>query len=69
MAIVKFETDNDSMEQLSGKYRIEILDRRNPGTYIVQLAGTSKMIDDFLQELGADRVVEVARSGFTALEK
>jgi acetolactate synthase small subunit len=33
------------------------------------LAGTSKMIDDFLQELGEDKIVEVARSGFTALEK
>ena len=69
VAIVKFKAENDSMEQLSDKYRIEILDRRNPGTFIVQLAGTSKMIDDFLLELGTDRVVEVARSGFTALEK
>jgi acetolactate synthase-1/3 small subunit len=69
VAIVKFEAENDSMEQLSGKYRIEILDRPNPGTFIVQLSGTSKMIDDFLLELGADRIVEVARSGFTALEK
>jgi acetolactate synthase-1/3 small subunit len=69
VAIVKFEAESDRMEQLSGKYRIEILDRRNSETFIVQLAGTSKMIDDFLQELGADRIIEVARSGFTALEK
>ena len=69
VAIVKFEADGDKMEKLSGKYRLEILDRRNHGTFIVQLAGTSKMIDDFLQELGADRVIEVARSGFTALER
>jgi acetolactate synthase-1/3 small subunit len=69
VAIVKFEADGDKMEQLTGKYRIEILDRRNHGVFIVQLAGTSKMIDDFLQELGADRIIEVARSGFTALEK
>jgi acetolactate synthase-1/3 small subunit len=69
VAIVKFEIDADQMEQLSGKYRIEVLDRRNHGVFIVQLAGTSKMIDDFLQDLGADRIIEVARSGFTALEK
>jgi acetolactate synthase-1/3 small subunit len=69
VAIIKFEAENGRMEQLSGKYRIEILDRRNPDTFIVQLAGTSKMIDDFLQELGPDRIIEVARSGFTALEK
>jgi acetolactate synthase-1/3 small subunit len=69
VAIVKFEADGDKMEGLPGKYRIEILDRRNHGVFIVQLAGTSKMIDDFLQELGADRIIEVARSGFTALER
>jgi acetolactate synthase I/III small subunit len=69
VGIVKFEADDDKMEQLTGKYRIEILDRRNHGVFIVQLAGTSKMIDDFLQEVGADRIIEVARSGFTALEK
>jgi acetolactate synthase-1/3 small subunit len=69
VAIVKFEIDADQMEQLSGKYRIEVLDRRNHGVFIVQLAGTSKMIDDFLQDLGADRIIEVARSGFTALER
>ncbi|UCD78531.1 MAG: acetolactate synthase small subunit [Desulfobacterales bacterium] len=69
VAIIKFEADGDQMERLAGKYRIEILDRQNQGLFIVQLAGTSKMIDDFLQELGADRVVELARSGFTALER
>jgi acetolactate synthase I/III small subunit len=69
VAIVKFEADDGQMEQLAGKYRIEILDRRKQGVFIVQLAGTSKMIDDFLQELGADRIIEVARSGFTALER
>ena len=69
VAIIKFEADDDKVERLAGKYRIEILDRGNQGLFIVQLAGTSKMIDDFLQELGAGRAVEVARSGFTALEK
>ncbi|MEJ2166656.1 MAG: acetolactate synthase small subunit [Desulfobacterales bacterium] len=69
VAIVKFRAESEKMEQLAGQYRIEILDRGNPGTFIIQLAGTSKLIDDFLKDLGPDRVVEVARSGFTALEK
>jgi acetolactate synthase-1/3 small subunit len=69
VAIIKLEADEDQMERLTGKYRIEILDRQNQGLFIVQLAGTSKLIDDFLRELGADRVIEVARSGFTALER
>jgi acetolactate synthase-1/3 small subunit len=69
VAIVKFEADSDRMEQLFGKFRVEMLDHLNHEVFIVQLAGTSKMIDDFLQELGNDKIVEVARSGFTALEK
>jgi len=69
VAIVKFEANSDRMEQLFDQYRIEMLDHRNHEVFIVQLAGTSKMIDDFLQELGKDVIIEVARSGFTALEK
>ncbi len=69
VAIVKFEADSDRMEELFGKFRVEMLDHLNHEVFIVQLAGTSKMIDDFLQELGNDKIVEVARSGFTALEK
>ena len=69
VAIVKFEADSDRMEQLFDQYRIEMLDHQNHEVFIVQLAGTSKMIDDFLQELGNDVIIEVARSGFTALEK
>jgi acetolactate synthase-1/3 small subunit len=69
VAIVKFEADAGQMEQLSMKHRIEMLDHRNHEVFIVQMAGTSKMIDDFLQELGSAKIIEVARSGFTALEK
>ena len=69
VAIVKFEADSDRMEQLFDQYRIEMLDHQNHKVFIVQLAGTSKMIDDFLAELGSDVILEVARSGFTALEK
>jgi acetolactate synthase-1/3 small subunit len=69
VAIVKFEADSDRMEQLLDQYRIEMLDHLNHEVFIVQLAGTSKMIDDFLLELGNDKIIELARSGFTALEK
>jgi len=69
VAIVKFEADSARMEQLFDQYRIEMLDHQNHEVFIVQLAGTSKMIDDFLLELGNDIIIEVARSGFTALEK
>jgi acetolactate synthase-1/3 small subunit len=69
VAIVKLEADEDRMEALKKTYRFEILDRRNHELYIVQVAGTSQLIDDFLQDAGMDRIVEVARSGFTAMEK
>jgi acetolactate synthase-1/3 small subunit len=69
VAIVKLEADEGRMEALARAYRFEILDHQNHELFIVQVAGTSKSIDDFLQDLGADRVIEVARSGFTAMEK
>ncbi len=69
VAIVKFEADPGRLEALEKMYRFEILDRQNHELYIVQVAGTSQLIDSFLQDVGAGRVVEVARSGFTAMEK
>jgi acetolactate synthase-1/3 small subunit len=69
VAIVKFEANADRLERLDRKYTYEILDHQNHELYIVQVAGTSKMIDDFLKDLGEEKVIEVARSGFTALEK
>ena len=69
VAIVKLEADEDRMDVLKRRYQFEILDRRNHELYILQVAGTSQMIDDFLQDAGMERIVEVARSGFTAMEK
>jgi acetolactate synthase small subunit len=31
-------------------------------------AGNSKRIDDFIAAIGKEKIVEVARSGFTAME-
>lgn len=69
VAILKFELDDSRLENLQEKYHFEILDRQNHELYIVQLAGTSKMIDDFVEELGKENIIETARSGFTAMEK
>ena len=69
VAIVKAEVDGNHLEHLQENYNFEILDRQNHELLIIQVAGTSKNVDDFLQELGRDKVIEVARSGFTALEK
>jgi len=69
VAIVKFESGSGHLDRLAGNYNFEILDRQNHEVVVAQVAGTSKMIDDFMSEIGADKIIEVARSGFTALEK
>ena len=69
VAIIKLEADNASLEALEQHYKFQILDRRNHELFIVQVAGTSKYVDDFMQAVGQDRIIETARSGFTAMEK
>ena len=69
VAIVKFEAAEEQLESLQGRFRFELLDRQNHEVIIAQVAGTSQMIDDFLSAVGPDKVIEAARSGFTALEK
>jgi acetolactate synthase-1/3 small subunit len=69
VAIVKFEADAAHLEQLGQAHRIEILDRQNHEVVVAQVAGTSLMIDNFIAAIGPQKIIEVARSGFTALEK
>jgi acetolactate synthase I/III small subunit len=69
VVLIKFEADQSQLETLIEKYKFEVLDRQNHEVYIVQMAGVSKKIDDLIQDLGNDKIIEVARSGFTALEK
>ena len=69
VALIKFEANPKLFEKLSCKYNFEILDRQNHTVFMIQLAGISQKIDDFLAELGSDKIIDVARSGFTALEK
>ena len=69
VAIVKFEADDERLEALGERFRFEILDRPNHALCIVQVAGTSQMIDDFTGAVGRGQLIEIARSGFTALEK
>jgi acetolactate synthase-1/3 small subunit len=69
VAIVKFEADEGQFALLRRQHPFEVLDHHNHDRYIVQVAGTSQMIDDFLKAVGEDKTVDVARSGFTALEK
>ena len=69
VAIVKFEAASGNLDQMTPNFHYEILDRQNHEVIVAQVAGTSKMIDDFIAAIGPDKIIEVARSGFTALEK
>ncbi len=69
VAIVKFETGSAHLDRLSQNYNFEILDRQNHEVIVAQVAGTSRMIDNFIAEIGRKKIIEAARSGFTALEK
>jgi acetolactate synthase-1/3 small subunit len=69
VAIVKFEADGAHLEKLGKKHAFEILVRQNNEVCVAQVAGTSQIIDRFIEEIGGEKIIEVARSGFTALEK
>jgi acetolactate synthase-1/3 small subunit len=69
VAIVKFEADGAHLEQLGKNHTFEMLVCQNNDLFVAQVAGTSQIIDNFLQEIGQEKIIEVARSGFTALEK
>ena len=69
VVLIKFEADKSQFESLMEKYKFEVLDRQNHEVYIVQMAGVSKKTDDLIRDLGNEKIIEVARSGFTALEK
>jgi acetolactate synthase-1/3 small subunit len=69
VAIVKFEADSEHLEQLGQGFNFEILDRQAHEVVVAQVAGTSLMIDNFIDQIGRQKIIEVARSGFTAMEK
>ena len=69
VAIVKFEAGSGHLDRLGQSYNFEILDRQNHEVVVAQVAGTSLMIDNFMTEIGPDKIIEIARSGFTAMEK
>lgn len=69
VAILKIETDGKILDKLSAKYKFEILDQKKADTFIVQIVGATQHIDDFMEEIDASHIVEIARTGVTALER
>lgn len=69
VAIVKLEVDAAHLDDFHGRYNFEILEQKSEDIHILQVAGSTRQIDAFLNEIGQEHVIEIARTGVTALEK
>ncbi len=69
VAIVKLEVDSAHLESFHGRYNFEVLDQKGEDIHILQGAGATGRIDTFLDEVGRQYIIEIARTGVTALEK
>lgn len=69
VAIVKLEIDAAVLDGFHGRYNFEILEQKTDDIHIVQVAGSTRRIDAFLEEVGQQHIVEIARTGVTAMEK
>lgn len=68
-AIIKLEIDSKKLLGFQGRYNFELLDQKSEDLHIIQIAGSTKQIDSFLDEIGREYIVEIARTGVSALEK
>ena len=68
-AIVKLEVDLEHLKTFNGRYNFEVLEKRGKDILIVQIAGSTMQIDTFLDEVGRENIIEIARTGVTAMEK
>ncbi|MCW8860497.1 MAG: acetolactate synthase small subunit [Deltaproteobacteria bacterium] len=69
VAIVKLEVDAAHLEDFHGRYNFEVLEQKTEDIHILQVAGSTLRIDAFLDEVGQEHIIEIARTGVTALEK
>ena len=69
VAIVKFELETKAFEKVKKKYHLELLDTQPHDIHIVQIAGPTDRLDDFLVDIGEEHLIEIARTGVTAMDK
>lgn len=69
VAVVKLEVTDKHLKDFTGRYNFEILDRKGEDTHIIQVAGSTRHIDGFLDEIGRQYIIEIARTGVSAMEK
>ena len=68
-AIVKLEIDADHLITFKQRYNFEVLDEQSREIKIIQIAGSTVQIDTFLDEVGREHIIEIARTGVAAMEK
>ena len=68
-AIVKLEIDYDHLTSFQDRFNFEMLEEKNKDIQIIQVAGSTSQIDTFLDEIGRENIIEIARTGVTAMEK
>ena len=68
-AIIKLEVDSVHLKTFKGHYNFEVLDRISKDIQIIQLAGSTAQIDTFLDKVGREHIIEIARTGVAAMEK
>lgn len=69
VAILKIDAEPKVFDKLASKYNFEVLDQQKNNRSIVQIVGATQHIDDFIEEVGPEHIVEVARTGVTAMEQ
>ncbi|MDA3903737.1 MAG: acetolactate synthase small subunit [Desulfuromusa sp.] len=69
VAIVKLEVDVAHLDAFHGRYNFEILEQKSEDIHLLQVSGSTRNIDAFLDELGQEHIIEIARTGVTAMEK
>lgn len=69
VAVVKMEVPAAHLDSFKGRYNFEVLEQKSADIHILQVAGSTRRIDSFLEEVGREHIIEIARTGVTALEK
>ena len=69
VAIIKLEVNSDHLKSFKRRYNFEVLDKKSKDIQIIQVAGSTIKIDTFLDEVGREHIIEIARTGVAAMEK
>jgi acetolactate synthase-1/3 small subunit len=67
VSLIKVDVDRERLEDLEKEYFFKILEESEQ-YFLIQLAGTIDNVDEFIKEVGDENIVEIARTGPTAIK-